>query len=423
MSRELLKIRPLGGLREGPGGAGVGGGDGELHRNRPGTPHPAARGAGPELPFGFDTRGQVIRGALGRLFGAGGIPGGGHLPLPGNTEQTEITFRFFAGRKRDSLRRPCCPGPLGPKTAWVQFFTFCGELYALSDQGYLRISDGGISTVDTPGFRAQAVEAYVPLVVTGASPAGGGTALEQVNRLTNRRRISYSADGSAAYRLPEEAVGVAAVQVSGESLDSPAASTPRAGSIPSGLPRRRGRTMWRSPTWPPPPDRARVLGMRCSETYNGDTDTRLFLYGDGSNTCIYSGGDPGGAPLGGLLPRHERDPGGRSRRPHHRASAPRGKPPGLQAGRDLVHCLQPLTLPDGTVTAGFYLRPLHKSLGNYALGQVALVENCPRTVTPGALYDWQLPEGYHRDERQARLAWSRWPPSSGDGPQAGGGPG
>ena len=38
---------------------------------------------------------------------------------------------------------------------------------------------------------------------------------------TNRRRISYSADGSAAYRLPEEAVGVAAVQVSGESLDSP----------------------------------------------------------------------------------------------------------------------------------------------------------------------------------------------------------
>lgn len=25
-------------------------------------------------------------------------------------------------------------------------------------------------------------------------------------------------------------------------------------------------------------------------------------------------------------------------------------------------------------------------------------------MTPGALYDWQLPEGYHRDERQARLA-------------------
>lgn len=53
----------------------------------------------------------------------------------------------------------------------------------------------------------------------------------------------------------------------------------------------------------------------------------------------------------------------------------------------------PLTLPDGTVTAGFYLRPLHRSLGNYAMGQAVLVENCPRTVTPGALYDWQLPKG------------------------------
>ena len=43
-------------------------------------------------------------------------------------------------------------------------------------------------------------------------------------------------------------------------------------------------------------DRARVLGMRCSETYNGDTDTRLFLYGDGSNTCIYSGVTQGEPP-------------------------------------------------------------------------------------------------------------------------------
>ena len=63
----------------------------------------------------------------------------------------------------------------------------------------------------------------------------------------------------------------------------------------------------------------------------------------------------------------------------------------------------PLTLPDGTVTAGFYLRPLHRSLGHYPMGQAVLVENCPRTVMPGALYDWQLPSGYLRDERQAVL--------------------
>ncbi len=116
-----------------------------------------------------------------------------------------------------------------------------------------------------------------------------------MNRLTNRRRISYSADGSAAYRLPEEAVGVAAVQVSGESLDSPAASTPRAGSIPSGLP---GGGDGQCGDHLP----GRLLGPgqgpgdAVFETYNGDTDTRLFLYGDGSNTCIYSGVTQGELP-------------------------------------------------------------------------------------------------------------------------------
>ena len=40
----------------------------------------------------------------------------------------------------------------------------------------------------------------------------------------------------------------------------------------------------------------------------------------------------------------------------------------------------------------------------------------PRTVTPGALYDWQLPEGYHRDERQAQLASG----AVGDGPAGNG---
>ncbi len=143
--------------------------------------------------------------------------------------------------------------------------------------------------MDTPGFRAQAVEAYVPLVVTGASPAGGGTALEQVNRLTNRRRISYSADGSAAYRLPEEAVGVAAVQVSGRAWtprqlrrrepglylpDSPGGGDGQRGDHLPGRLLRPGQG---------PGDAV------FQETYNGDTDTRLFLYGDGSNTCIYSG--------------------------------------------------------------------------------------------------------------------------------------
>ena len=48
--------------------------------------------------------------------------------------------------------------PFGAKTAWVHFFTFCGALYALSDQGYLQISQTGISTGGVPGLTAKAVE-------------------------------------------------------------------------------------------------------------------------------------------------------------------------------------------------------------------------------------------------------------------------
>lgn len=151
-------------------------------------------------------------------------------------------------------------------------------------------------------------------------------------------------------------------------------------------------------------DRARILGMRCSEIYNGDTDTRLFLYGDGSNTCIYSGVTQAGVPSAAYFPAMNEIRVDGADAPitgllRHGSSLLAFKPDGTWS-----ITYSPLTLPDGTVTAGFYLRPLHRSLGNYAMGQAVLVENCPRTVTPGALYDWQLPEGYHRDERQAQLA-------------------
>ena len=404
MSRERLKIRPLGGLREGARGERGEAAD-MVNFTVTGqgllTLRPGVRAL--ELPFGFDTRGQVIRGLWAGVLGRGEFLAVATSPA-GEYGANGDYIQVFRRKEEGFAAAALLPRPFGAKTAWVQFFTFCGELYALSDQGYLRISDGGISTVDTPGFRAQAVEAYVPLVVTGASPAGGGTALEQVNRLTNRRRISYSDDGSAAYRLPEEAVGVAAVQVSGESLDSPGSFDAESRVYTFRTPPAAGTDNVEITYLAASSDRARVLGMRCSETYNGDTDTRLFLYGDGSNTCIYSGVTQGGAPSAAYFPAMNEIRVDGADAPitgllRHGGSLLAFKPDGTWS-----IAYSPLTLPDGTVTAGFYLRPLHKSLGNYALGQVALVENCPRTVTPGALYDWQLPEGYHRDERQERLA-------------------
>ena len=235
-----------------------------------GLPHPAAWGAALSS-LGFDTRGQVIRGLNGPAFGAGGVPGGGPPPLPGTTEQTEITFRFFAGRKRGSLRRSCYPGPLGPKPPGSSFSPSAERLYALSDQGYLRISDGGISPWTTPP--ASGLRRWRPMspLVTGASPAGGGTALEQVNRLDEPAADLLQRRWLAAYRLPEEAVGVA-VQVSGKpGLPGSFDAEPGLYRTPPAAGTDNVRDHLAASS-----DRARVLGMPGVRNLQRNTDTRLF---------------------------------------------------------------------------------------------------------------------------------------------------
>ena len=45
-----------------------------------------------------------------------------------------------------------------------------------------------------------------------------------------------------------------------------------------------------------------ILAMRCAELYNGAQDTRVFVYGDGTNRCFYSGIDFDGLPRADYFP-------------------------------------------------------------------------------------------------------------------------
>lgn len=294
-------------------------------------------------------------------------------------------------------------------TGKVLFFNFGGNLYALCKAGYIKIKKEEAQNTFSP----EPVAGYIPLVITAAAPAGGGTTMEPINRLTDLRRIQYSADGSStAYKLPNEADTVTALSINGKpvtvstngSFDSTAHiftfRTPPAEGINNvGF------------TYRANPEngsalRAKVLGMRYCETYNGSSDTRLFLYGDGTNVCIYSGVPESGEPSAEYFPdlyevRVDSNDSPITGMIRHYSRLLVFKPDGT-----FSISYDALTLADGTVTAGFYVRTINRELGNQAMGQVQQVYNYPRTFANGTIYDWKITSSYYRDERYAKIVSS-----------------
>lgn len=281
------------------------------------------------------------------------------------------------------------------------FFGFGNKLYVLNGHEYL--SWDGTNT-------AAAVDGYIPLVITAAAPAtGGGTKVENVNRLTGKRRIRYSADGTALeYHLPQKPLlSVDKVQIGGTVVES----TQYTVDLPNGkvvfLTAPAVGTdnveIWYSVT---NTLRSQVTSMRFCETYNGTTDTRVFLYGDGTNKTIYSGIDENGVPTAEYFPDM------------FEISVDSANTPitGMMKQFSYLMIFKPdgafstqysaTTLVDGTVTAGFYVSPINREIGNDAPGQVRLVYNSPRTLYAGNAYDWRT-VSTGRDERRAKLMSER----------------
>ena len=280
----------------------------------------------------------------------------------------------------------------------VKIFAFGGKLWVMSRVNTVSYTDG-IFVVENP---------YVPLVIAGATPAGGGTAIENINLLSSLRRIDYSADGEAtAYVLPEEARSVVRIAV-----DNVEVTVGDAGAFDmvshtftfKAAPEKGvGNVEITYNTYEPDTEKTRlaILGMPLVEAYNGSTDTRLFVGGNG-NICYYSGVtqygeatpmyfpalneaavDMTGAAVTGLV-RHY------------------GKL--LVFTRDGTYSLsyEPVTTESGITTAGFYLRSANREFGNDVLGQVRTVKNYPRTITRSGIYEWRITSSYYQDERYAK---------------------
>ena len=168
--------------------------------------------------------------------------------------------------------------------AAATFFAFGGKVYLLNGKDY-KSWDGGSAT----GFAD--VVPYVPLVQLSTTPAGAGTLLEGVNRLTGKRRVQFSPDGTAkVFQLPEKQITSAdSVTLDGTAVTTGWTADKTAGTVTFTTAPERGTNTLEIAYTKGGGAAGEVKAMRFSELYNGSTDTRVFLYGDGSNRAIYSG--------------------------------------------------------------------------------------------------------------------------------------
>ncbi len=264
----------------------------------------------------------------------------------------------------------------------VLLFGFGNKLYILDGDDYK----------SWDGTTLSSVTGYAPIVATATPPEGGGTLLEQVNKLTGAKRQRFSPDGtSTVFKLSEAAIAsVDWVKLGGVTQTL---TTQYSVSLSSGTV-----TFVTAPTagvntveikWTKGSgSRSEVLGMRYCEFYNGANDTRVFLYGDGANTSLYSGLNEEGRPSAEYFPDLNVLSVGDSNTPI--TSMVRHYNRLLAFKEDSAYSIyyDTITLEDGSVTAGFYVTPINRGIGNAACGQACLVENKPRTLDGRSIYEW-----------------------------------
>lgn len=261
------------------------------------------------------------------------------------------------------------------------FFGFGNKVYLLNGHEYMSWDGGAETSFET-------VDGYVPTVQTAVNPQGYGTLLENVNRLNGKRKVKYSPDGSSTvFYLPEKEVDEI-VKVEGTSitytLDKKKgtvtfASAPEKGTNTVTITYRKGEG-----------ERTQVTQMRFAELFNGATDTRVFLYGDGTNKTIYSGMDlDKGVATAEYFPDLYEAAIGDENTPitamiRHYSRLLVYKPSSAWSVDYNV-----LTTDTGGVTSAFYVTPVNRQFGNEAPGQVQLLENNPLTLDGKSVYQWK----------------------------------
>ncbi len=160
-------------------------------------------------------------------------------------------------------------GSVGPGQCMM--FLLDGFLYVKTDVYYGRFDGSSMSPV----------EGYVPLAAVSCTPDGAGTPLEPLNMLTSLRRQKFSCDGtSTQYKLAVEDVNfleyakLDGEDINGFTLDGASGTVTFDSPPPEGL--NNLEICYSSGL----PMRDRVMKCKKMMFFGGNSDTRVFLYGN-----------------------------------------------------------------------------------------------------------------------------------------------
>jgi len=286
--------------------------------------------------------------------------------------------------------------------AKTSFFAFGGKVYMLNGTEYK--SWNGTTFADVSG--------YIPLIATATPPAGGGTPNEGLNLLTGKKRQTFSGNGSATvYQLAETSLtSVDVVKVGGvvKTVTTDYTVNLTTGAVTFVAAPATGvdnvDIQWTKGTG----QRSEVTGHKFAMFYGGQNDTRVFVYGNGTNRYIYTG-------LAAGVPSAEYFPALYYREISSNEFAVTDIV--RQYDRQIIYTnggetwysyYDPITDSNGDVTPDFPTFPLNDTIGNVAPGQSQLIQNNPFSIQNG-VYEWGATNV--RDERNAVYKSKRVQPS------------
>ena len=289
----------------------------------------------------------------------------------------------------------------------VTVFPFENKAYILDGNEYYQFDGDTMSVVD--GYRPLVAITIGPVVAGDASESGETTG-EYVNRLNGKRRVWLSPDGERnLFQLPEK--NIASVDyitdlATGEPTTLSYTVNETDGQIAFTTIPDRGVNSLEVGYSVSTTLRSQVTGNLFAELYSGTTDTRIFIYGDGTNRALYSGMDYDGMPRADYWPDQYEVHVGDSNTPITSMIRHYGTLVTYKTNEtwNLQHGI--VELATENLTPAIYSVPVNRDIGNIAPGQVRQVNNNPISAFGHELYQWSNSSYYtsnlSRDERQAR---------------------